>query len=112
MGQSKRRSSKAPTKQGTIIGAGKKFYPLLKAQAPIGKFIHVPGSYWERCPIADKEKIYKCLVVEFIACHDFGHHKSNGYKVCARLPAPHLSADCLCRALCHRLLMHCHCLDC
>ena len=32
----------------------------------------MPGSYWDGCPTADKQKIFKCLTVEFIAMHDYG----------------------------------------
>ena len=38
----------------------------------LGKFTSVPGKFWKGCPQADKEKRYKCTVVEFAALHDFG----------------------------------------
>ena len=89
----KRKTPKQSVKQIRITGAGGKFYLLLKkANEVIGKFIAVPGSYWDQCPANDKDKIYKCLVVEFVACHDFGNFKSNGYKVCA----PSLERACEC----------------
>ena len=34
--------------------------------------LHVPGAFWDKCPAADKEKSYKCLVREFAALHKFG----------------------------------------
>ena len=73
------------SRQAKIVGSGRMYYPLLKKSAiAIGKHLHIPGSYWESCPAGDKEKIFKCLIVEFIAVHDFGSFKSNGYKVCER----------------------------
>ena len=107
----KRKNSKQPSKQSKILSAGSNFLPLLKKMSSaIGKFIHVPGSYWEGCPAGDKEKIFKCLVVEFITVHDFGFYKSSGFKVRARvalgsLPLVALSAHQL--PLCHRLLVCC-----
>ncbi|KAL1496134.1 hypothetical protein AB1Y20_014755 [Prymnesium parvum] len=51
------------------------FFPVLsKPNKAIGKYCHVPGSFWEGCAYADKKKIYKCIVVEFEAMHDFGEH--------------------------------------
>ncbi|KAL1499114.1 hypothetical protein AB1Y20_013626 [Prymnesium parvum] len=47
--------------------------PLLKRTSEaLGKYISVPGRYWDGCAAADKNKIYKCIVVEFAALHDFG----------------------------------------
>lgn len=78
----KRKNPKQPSKQSKILSAGSNIFPLLKKMSSaIGHFIHVPGSYWEGCPAADKEKIFKCLVVEFVTQHDFGFYKSSGFKV-------------------------------
>ena len=81
MGQSKRKVK--TSKQRCIVGTGGKFYPMLKkVGVAIGKYINVPGAYWTDCPRKDKEKTYKCLVVEYIAIHDFGGaFKSSGFKV-------------------------------
>ena len=38
----------------------------------IGKFIDMLGSYWKDCPRKDKDKVYKILVSDYIAVHDFG----------------------------------------
>lgn len=58
-------------------------FPLLKKVAvALGKHVHIPGSFWDNCPAADTDKIFKCVVVEFVAVHDFGKGvKSDGFKV-------------------------------
>ena len=57
--------------QKALTSAG--FWPLLpKTAVAIGKFVSVPGKFWDGCPSADKEKQFKCIVVDFIAVHDFG----------------------------------------
>ena len=65
---------KAPRGKGgqkTITSSG--FYPMLpKPAVAIGKFSSVPGKFWSRCSSKDKDKRFKCAVVEFIAIHDFG----------------------------------------
>ena len=62
---------KKPSAQKALTSAG--FWPLLpKLAVAIGKFVSVPGKFWEGCPSADKEKRFKCVVVDFIAVHDFG----------------------------------------
>ena len=56
--------------QKTLASAG--FYPMLaKTTVALGKYATPPGSYWQKCPAADKKKRYKCMVVEFVAMHDF-----------------------------------------
>ena len=55
-----KRSSKA-SKQSAIA-----FYPTLnKPATAVGKYISAPGKFWNGCPAADKEKRFKCAVVEF-----------------------------------------------
>ena len=62
-----KRSSKA-SKQSAIA-----FYPTLnKPATAVGKYISAPGKFWNGCPAADKEKRFKCAVVEFSALHDYG----------------------------------------
>ena len=57
--------------QKALTSAG--FRPLLsKTTVAVGKYCSVPGKFWDGCPSADKEKQYKCIVVEFAAMHDFG----------------------------------------
>ena len=52
------------------------FYPMLPKMAKaVGKYTSVPGKYWQNCSRHDKEKRYKCIVVEFLAMHDFGDGK-------------------------------------
>ena len=52
------------------------FYPLLiqltKPALAIGKQASVIGKYWHSCPASDKDKRFKCTIVEFKALHDFG----------------------------------------
>jgi hypothetical protein len=45
---------------------------LSKPAVAVGKYVAVPGKYWQGCPTGDKEKRYLCTVVEFVALHDFG----------------------------------------
>jgi hypothetical protein len=57
-------------KQGTMLGH---CWPMLtKPASAAGKYADVVGNFWDKCPAADKAKIFKCLVVEFRAIHDFG----------------------------------------
>ena len=47
--------------------------PMLpKPGAACGKYADVLGKYWDKCPAADKARIFKCIIVEFKAIHDFG----------------------------------------
>ena len=43
---------------------------LKKTSTAIGKFAGVPGKHWDGTPTQDKEKIFKCIVMKFIAIHD------------------------------------------
>ena len=76
------RSKTGGGKQSKLVGGGaSNFFPSLRpSDRAVGKFIHVPGSYWTTCPAADKKKIFKCLVSEFVLVHDFGQCKSSGYR--------------------------------
>ena len=80
MGKAKAKAKPKPTKQTSLATAG--FYPMLpKPATALGKFTSNPGKYWEGCPAADKEKRYKCTVIDFIALHDFGNGiKGAGFK--------------------------------
>ena len=65
-----RGKGKACAKQSSLRAAG--LLPTLKKPAEaVGMAIHVPGSFWARCPAADKAKIFKCNVREFSALHKF-----------------------------------------
>ena len=79
-----KRSSKA-SKQSAIA-----FYPTLnKPATAVGKYISAPGKFWNGCPAADKEKRFKCAVVEFSALHDGRHmHHTMGQPVSTGLPQP------------------------
>ena len=58
------------TKQVTLARAN--VLPMLsKPATAIGKECHVPGDFWEKCHEGDKEKIFKCTVLEFDAMHTF-----------------------------------------
>ena len=49
-------------------GWGAGLLPTLKKPAEaVGLTLHVPGSFWARCPAADKAKICTCNVREFSA---------------------------------------------
>ena len=64
-----------PTKRGskTSKQSAIAFYPTLnKPATAVGKYISAPGKFWNGCPAADKEKRFKCAVVEFSALHDYG----------------------------------------
>ena len=57
--------------QRSLTNAG--FWPMLpKTAVAVGKYASVLGKYWHGCPSADKEKRFMCIVVEFVALHDFG----------------------------------------
>ena len=63
-----RGKGKAPAKQSSLRAAG--LLPTLKKPAEaVGNVVHTPGAFWERCPAADKEKLFKCLVRAFEAVH-------------------------------------------
>lgn len=79
-------TKRSRSRQSKINSGNKNFYPELKKTAhAIGKFIAVPGSYWDNCPAADKDKMYKCVVIDFVALHDFGTYKGSGFTVCPLL---------------------------
>ena len=62
---------KGKAKQHSLRAAG--MLPMLKKPAEaVGHYLHVPGAFWDKCPAADKEKSYKCVVREFAALHKFG----------------------------------------
>ena len=67
-----KRSSKA-SKQSAIA-----FYPTLNKPAT------AVGKFWNGCPAADKEKRFKCAVVEFSALHDYGDGVKGAGFSCAR----------------------------
>ena len=72
---------KKKARQGTLQGSN--LWPLLKkTNHAIGKFCNVPGAFWDGCPAADKNKNFKCIVVEFIAMHTFnGGRKGPAFKM-------------------------------
>ena len=78
MGKAK---SKAPASQRALTSSG--FWPMLsKTAVAVGKHASVPGKYWSGCPAADKEKRFMCIVIEFVALHDFGDGvKGSGFKL-------------------------------
>ena len=50
---------KGKTKQSSLRAAG--LLPTLKKPAEVvGMAIHVPGSFWARCPAADKATAHRC----------------------------------------------------
>ena len=54
---------------------------LKKTQMAVGKYASVPGKFWHGCPAADKDKRFLCVVVEFVAMHDFGEgRKGSGFQ--------------------------------
>ena len=51
---------KGKAKQNSLRAAG--MLPMLKKPSEaVGHYLDVPGAFWDQCPAADKEKIYKCL---------------------------------------------------
>ena len=48
------------------------FPQLKRPTCAVGKFILIPGSFWNGCPASDTRKQLRCIVMEFIAMHDFG----------------------------------------
>ena len=57
-----------PTKRGSKASkqTAIAFYPTLNKPAT------AVGKFWNGCRAADKEKRFKCAVVEFSALHDYG----------------------------------------
>ena len=63
---SAKKKSKSTGKQSSLAGAG--MFPMLtKTSVAIGLFCLVPGAFWERCPESDKDKKYKCTVMESLS---------------------------------------------
>ena len=61
---------KGKASQRSLKSAG--MLPLLKKPAEaVGLYLHVPGAYWDKCPAADKEQVFKCAVRAFDALHKF-----------------------------------------
>ena len=57
---------KAAAGQKTMTSTG--FYPMLpKPAVAVGKCSSVLGKFWSGCPSKDKDKRFKCAVIEFIA---------------------------------------------
>ena len=68
------RRKAAAASQKSLMSVG--FYPMLpKMATAVRRYTSVPGKYWQNCSRHDKEKRYKCIVVEFLAMHDFGDGK-------------------------------------
>ena len=76
-----RKNAAKPKGQQALSNAG--FWPMLtKTNAAVGKYCSVPGKFWDRCAAADKEKRYKCIVIDFVAVHDFGDgRKGSAFKL-------------------------------
>ena len=78
-GSARSKQSSLGGKQSSLGGAG--LLPLLKpVGSAVGKYCNVPGSFWEGCPAADKDKVFRCIVEEFVALHDFGSRKSAAFR--------------------------------
>lgn len=70
---------KSGSKQGSLTGSG--VFPMLsKTSVAVGLSCLVPGGFWVGTPEADKKKQYKCIVVEFVAMHDFAGRKGAGMR--------------------------------
>jgi len=37
----------------------------------IGETLNVPGSFWDKCPAADMDKLFKCVLRDFSIAHKF-----------------------------------------
>ena len=64
----------AKGKQTSLLAGGFDFvkYPQLKKPMEvIGETIKVPGKFWDKCPAADTEKMYKCVNVDYSIAHKF-----------------------------------------
>ena len=78
MAKGKRR---AATKSSTLVAHN--FLPALsKPGKVIGDFISMPGSEWGGCPASQKASLFRCVVRQFDAVHEFpGGTKSAGFQV-------------------------------
>ena len=75
--QMARGKGKKAAVQSTLRIAG--ILPTLKKPSEaVGRKAHVPGSYWEKCAAADKDKKYVCIVREFDALHRFTGGRAPG----------------------------------
>ena len=44
---------------------------LKKPMEAIGETLNVPGDFWDKCPAADKERLYKCVLRDYTTAHKF-----------------------------------------
>ena len=67
-------TKKTSGKQTSLLHGGFDFarYPQLKKPMEnIGKSLSVPGNFWDKCPAADKEKLFICTIVNYSIMHKF-----------------------------------------
>ena len=56
---------KGKAKQNSHRAAG--MLPMLKKPAEaVGNNLDVPGAFWDKCPAADKEKVFVCFCTAFV----------------------------------------------
>ena len=63
-----KRKSAGKSTQRTLLTGGFDFekYPQLKKPLEtVGACISVPGSFWDKCQAADKDKRFKCVIVDY-----------------------------------------------
>ena len=71
--------TKKANKQASLAGAG--VFPMLsKTSVAVGLHCLVPGGFWVGTPESDKKKLYKCIVTDLVAVHDFAGRKGAGMR--------------------------------
>ena len=58
--------------QKSLSGFDFTTYPQIKLPVKlVGTEIGVPGDFWDKCPAADKDKIFKCVIRDHSIAHRF-----------------------------------------
>ena len=61
----RRQTTGSGSAQTSLSGFDFAKYPQIKLPVKlVGREIGVPGAFWDKCPAADREKIFKCVKCE------------------------------------------------
>ena len=72
MGRRQKASGADKARQTSLSGFDFAAYPMLKKpMEAIGETIGVPGNFWDKCPDADKERLFKCIIKDYSIAHKF-----------------------------------------
>jgi len=75
--------SRTARKPNAAAIAQTKSYPRFQdVQEPVGNFVILKGSHWgKHCAEEDKDKDYRCVVLEYSACQVMGGFAGQGYRI-------------------------------